>query len=120
MLRLVQLVDVQFMLGTVIATICTFIFLLLDETGLFITGIFVFMTIYSDKPGNHNFDLLKKLVLPDGSVIRAQLPGRPTRDSLFVDPARDGTRFVFLTLVSVFLLKPCSLKIKLKTVDSFH
>ncbi|KAL3534300.1 hypothetical protein ACH5RR_002761 [Cinchona calisaya] len=44
----------------------------------------------SDKPGNHNFDLLKKLVLPDGSVLRAQLPGRPTRDCLFVDPARDG------------------------------
>ncbi|KAI5682906.1 hypothetical protein M9H77_04134 [Catharanthus roseus] len=44
----------------------------------------------SDKPHNHNFDLLKKLVLPDGSVLRAQLPGRPTRDCLFVDPARDG------------------------------
>ncbi|MED6206779.1 putative galactinol--sucrose galactosyltransferase 2 [Stylosanthes scabra] len=44
----------------------------------------------SDKPGNHNFDLLKKLVLPDGSVLRAQLPGRPTRDCLFADPARDG------------------------------
>uniref|UniRef100_M8CEM6 galactinol--sucrose galactosyltransferase n=1 Tax=Aegilops tauschii TaxID=37682 RepID=M8CEM6_AEGTA len=46
----------------------------------------------SDKPGNHNFDLLKKLVLPDGSVLRAQLPGRPTRDCLFSDPARDGAR----------------------------
>ncbi|KAK8667539.1 hypothetical protein V6N13_007688 [Hibiscus sabdariffa] len=33
----------------------------------------------SDKPGSHNFELLKKLVLPDGSVLRAQLPGRPTR-----------------------------------------
>ncbi|CAI9099979.1 OLC1v1036884C2 [Oldenlandia corymbosa var. corymbosa] len=44
----------------------------------------------SDKPGNHNFELLKKLVLPDGSVLRARLPGRPTRDCLFVDPARDG------------------------------
>ncbi|KAH6819380.1 seed imbibition 2, partial [Perilla frutescens var. frutescens] len=32
----------------------------------------------SDKPGNHNFELLKKLVLPDGSILRAQLPGRPT------------------------------------------
>ncbi|CAI9754819.1 unnamed protein product [Fraxinus pennsylvanica] len=45
----------------------------------------------SDKPGNHNFELLKKLVLPDGSVLRAQLPGRPTIDCLFIDPARDGT-----------------------------
>lgn len=44
----------------------------------------------SDKPGVHNFDLLKKLVLPDGSVLRARLPGRPTRDCLFIDPARDG------------------------------
>jgi raffinose synthase len=52
----------------------------------------------SDKPGNHNFDLLKKLVLPDGSVLRAQLPGRPTLDSLFADPARDGTRCVVSSL----------------------
>uniref|UniRef100_A0A0E0LIE5 galactinol--sucrose galactosyltransferase n=1 Tax=Oryza punctata TaxID=4537 RepID=A0A0E0LIE5_ORYPU len=44
----------------------------------------------SDKPGNHNFELLRKLVLPDGSVLRARLPGRPTRDCLFSDPARDG------------------------------
>lgn len=57
----------------------------------------------SDKPGNHNFDLLKKLVLPDGSVIRAQLPGRPTRDSLFVDPARDGT-----SLLKIWNLNKCS------------
>ncbi|MCI18628.1 putative galactinol-sucrose galactosyltransferase 2-like, partial [Trifolium medium] len=48
----------------------------------------------SDKPGRHNFDLLKKLVLPDGSVLRAQLPARPTLDSLFVDPARDGTSVI--------------------------
>jgi len=71
---------------------------------------FVFVMSYNnDKPGNHNFDLLKKLVLPDGSVLRAQLPGRPTRDSLFVDPARDGTRFVYSTLVSIFFLKLCSI-----------
>ncbi|THU71457.1 hypothetical protein C4D60_Mb04t01640 [Musa balbisiana] len=44
----------------------------------------------SDKPGNHDFDLLKKLVLPDGSILRAKLPGRPTRDCLFSDPCRDG------------------------------
>ncbi|CAI9779689.1 unnamed protein product [Fraxinus pennsylvanica] len=44
----------------------------------------------SDAPGKHNFDLLKKLVLPDGSILRAQLPGRPTKDCLFSDPARDG------------------------------
>ncbi|XP_051148473.1 probable galactinol--sucrose galactosyltransferase 6 [Andrographis paniculata] len=44
----------------------------------------------SDAPGKHNFDLLRKLVLPDGSVLRARLPGRPTKDCLFSDPARDG------------------------------
>ncbi|KAF8393158.1 hypothetical protein HHK36_021399 [Tetracentron sinense] len=44
----------------------------------------------SDAPGKHNFELLRKLVLPDGSVLRPRLPGRPTRDCLFSDPARDG------------------------------
>ncbi|KAL0345282.1 UNVERIFIED_CONTAM: putative galactinol--sucrose galactosyltransferase 6 [Sesamum radiatum] len=44
----------------------------------------------SDSPGKHNFDLLRKLVLPDGSILRARLPGRPTKDCLFSDPARDG------------------------------
>ncbi|XP_077237942.1 raffinose synthase family protein isoform X2 [Tasmannia lanceolata] len=44
----------------------------------------------SDEPGRHNFDLLKKLVLPDGSVLRPRLPGRPTKDCLFSDPTRDG------------------------------
>ncbi|TQD80640.1 hypothetical protein C1H46_033819 [Malus baccata] len=34
---------------------------------------------------------VRKLVLPDGSVLRAKLPGRPTRDCLFADPARDRT-----------------------------
>ena len=46
----------------------------------------------SDAPGKHNFELLKKLVLPDGSTLRARLPGRPTSDCLFSDPARDGVR----------------------------
>ncbi|KAL2500686.1 putative galactinol--sucrose galactosyltransferase 6 [Forsythia ovata] len=44
----------------------------------------------SDAPGKHNFDILRKLVLPDGTILRALLPGRPTKDSLFSDPARDG------------------------------
>ena len=34
--------------------------------------------------------VLKRLVLPDGTILRAQLPGRPTRDSLFRDPLRDN------------------------------
>ncbi|KAK8936238.1 putative galactinol--sucrose galactosyltransferase 6 [Platanthera zijinensis] len=44
----------------------------------------------SDSPGKHDFELLKKLVLPDGSILRARLPGRPTVDCLFADPTRDG------------------------------
>jgi raffinose synthase len=39
----------------------------------------------SDKPGVHDFALLRKLVLSDGSVLRARHPGRPTRDCLFED-----------------------------------
>ena len=44
----------------------------------------------SDFPGAHDFDLLRRLVLPDGGILRARLPGRPTRDCLFADPLRDG------------------------------
>ena len=43
----------------------------------------------SDKPGVHNFDLLRKLVLADGSVLRARHPGRPTRDCLFANPVME-------------------------------
>lgn len=43
----------------------------------------------SDKPDAHDFDLLKKLVLPDGSVLRCPGPGVPTRDCLFADPTRE-------------------------------
>ncbi|KAI3507718.1 hypothetical protein L1887_22709 [Cichorium endivia] len=57
----------------------------------------------SDKPGNHNFDLLKKMVLPDGSVLRAQLPGRPTLDCLFADPARDG-----ISLLKIWNVNKCT------------
>ncbi|KAM1866247.1 hypothetical protein ACFX13_009123 [Malus domestica] len=57
----------------------------------------------SDKPRNHNFDLLGKLVLPDGSVLRAKLPGRPTRDCLFADPARDRT-----SLLKIWNVNNCS------------
>ncbi|GFS45666.1 seed imbibition 1 [Actinidia rufa] len=44
----------------------------------------------SDKPGQHDFKILKRLVLPDGSVLRAKYPGRPSRDCLFIDPVMDG------------------------------
>jgi len=44
----------------------------------------------SDKPGEHDYGLLRQLVLPDGSILRASRPGRPTRDTLFSDVLRDG------------------------------
>jgi raffinose synthase len=43
----------------------------------------------SDKPGAHDAALLRKLVLPDGGILRAALPGRPTRDCLFNDPTKE-------------------------------
>ncbi|BAF15022.1 Os04g0481100 [Oryza sativa Japonica Group] len=44
----------------------------------------------SDKPGMHDFSVLKKLVLPDGLILRTKHAGRPTRDCLFNDPVMDG------------------------------
>ncbi|CAI7879641.1 unnamed protein product, partial [Closterium sp. NIES-54] len=57
----------------------------------------------SDKPGQHDFSVLRKLVLPDGSVLRAKLPGRPTRDCLFADPARDHT-----SMLKIWTMNACS------------
>lgn len=41
----------------------------------------------SDQPGKHDAALLRKLVLSDGTVLRADHAGRLTRDCLFVNPA---------------------------------
>jgi raffinose synthase len=43
----------------------------------------------SDRPDSHDFTLLRKLVLSDGSILRADGVGRPTRDCLFADVTRD-------------------------------
>jgi raffinose synthase len=43
----------------------------------------------SDKPDAHDFDLLRKLVLPDGTVLRASGVGRITRDCLFHNPTQE-------------------------------
>jgi len=43
----------------------------------------------SDTTNEHNFDLLRKLVLSDGTVLRADNVGRPTRDCLFADVTRE-------------------------------
>jgi raffinose synthase len=47
----------------------------------------------SDKPGEHDFELLKRLVLSDGRALRALDVGVPTRDSLFVDPTTEAALF---------------------------
>jgi raffinose synthase len=42
----------------------------------------------SDKPDGHDFDLLARLVLSDGSIVRCRDIGRPTRDCLYADPTK--------------------------------
>ena len=44
----------------------------------------------SDEPGKHDAGLLKRLVLSDGSVLRASQSGVPTRDTLFSNVGQDG------------------------------
>ena len=56
----------------------------------------------SDKPGEHNGGLLKRLVLKDGSVLRCLRPGRPTRDCLFADVGKDRT-----SILKVWNENPC-------------
>jgi raffinose synthase len=43
----------------------------------------------SDKPNGHDFELLKRLILSDGSLPRPLDIARPTRDSLFSDPTKE-------------------------------
>lgn len=44
----------------------------------------------SDSLGGHDFDLLKKLVHPDGTIPKCQHFALPTRDCLFKNPLFDG------------------------------
>ena len=43
----------------------------------------------SDKPGVHDFGLLRKLVCTDGTVLRCDDPGLPTLDTLCADPTSE-------------------------------
>jgi raffinose synthase len=58
----------------------------------------------SDAPGCHDFSILSTLVLPDGRVLRAKLPGRATADCLFRDVMRDG-----MTLLKIWNANPHAL-----------
>ncbi|XAR51896.1 Galactinol--sucrose galactosyltransferase [Bertholletia excelsa] len=44
----------------------------------------------SDAVGKHNFELLKRITLPDGSILRCEHYALPTRDCLFEDPLHNG------------------------------
>ena len=60
---------------------------LLHATARAVSGGAVYV---SDKPKQHDFALLKRLVLPGGNVLRAKLPARPTKDVLFLDVLKDN------------------------------
>ena len=45
----------------------------------------------SDKPGDHDFELLKKLVCTDGSILRCDGPATPTLDTLCIDPTSEDS-----------------------------
>ena len=47
----------------------------------------------SDKPEGHDFDVLRKLVLPDGAILRCSDVGRPTRDCIFVEPTKQDVLY---------------------------
>lgn len=57
----------------------------------------------SDHVGKHNFELLKRLVLPDGSILRCAYYALPTRDCLFEDPLHDGK-----TMLKIWNLNKCT------------
>ena len=61
----------------------------------------------SDSVGKHNFKLLKRLVLPDGSILRCQHYALPSRDCLFEDPLQDGK-----TMLKIWNLNQVSKKKK--------
>jgi len=44
----------------------------------------------SDSVGQHDFALLRRLALPDGTILRCEGYALPTRDCLFADPLHDG------------------------------
>ena len=59
----------------------------------------------SDRPGKHNMELLKRMVLPNGNVLLCTQPGRPTLDCLFADCMRDKQTLlkVSIMLFAIFV-----------------
>ncbi|KAJ6733845.1 hypothetical protein OIU74_005604 [Salix koriyanagi] len=56
----------------------------------------------SDAVGEHNFPLLKKLVLSDGSILRCDYHALPTRDCLFENPLHDGKTMLKIWNINKF------------------
>jgi raffinose synthase len=54
----------------------------------------------SDRPGAHDFDLLARLVLRDGRVLRPHRPGRPAPGCVFSDVMRDGVSLLKVQTVT--------------------
>jgi raffinose synthase len=69
----------------------------------------------SDSPGNHNPELLRKLVLSDGTILRPNLPSRPTADCLFNDVMSDG-----VTALKVWSLNDVSAVVGMFNVQGSH
>ncbi|TQD89867.1 hypothetical protein C1H46_024569 [Malus baccata] len=68
------------------------------------------ISVNSDTPGNRNFDLLRKLVLPDGSVLRANyLAGLPVIVSSLIQQETGPGLFCLL----LFMLFPSNVKFQI-------
>ncbi|KAL5983475.1 Tethering factor for nuclear proteasome sts1 [Asimina triloba] len=56
----------------------------------------------SDSVGGHDFELIKKLVYPDGTIPKCQHFALPTRDCLFKNPLFDGQTILKIWNVNKF------------------
>ena len=79
---------------------------LLHATARIVSGGGVYV---SDKPGAHDFELLRRMVLPDGSVLRPLLPARPTKDILFADVLMDNKTLLKVTQAVAVPLLSCEI-----------
>lgn len=87
---------------------------LLHATARVVSGSGIYV---SDKPGAHDIELLQRLVLPNGSVLRPHLPGRPTKDILFADVLKDNKTLLkarYLLSLLVCCLGACCISILYK------
>ncbi|XP_006643804.3 galactinol--sucrose galactosyltransferase [Oryza brachyantha] len=56
----------------------------------------------SDAVGCHDFGLLRRLALPDGTILRCERYALPARDCLFADPLHDGRTLLKIWNVNRF------------------